>query len=310
MATSRHNGVWTFHYYANRISKGLFGLPFEAMELAVLGPQLTEYLKFVEIHGYRPHFREPRSYNEKISHRKLFDHNPQFTMLADKWAVRAYVEQRIGSQYLNEVLFSSSDAEEIPFDSLPNQFVIRSAHGSGMNIIVSDKKTTDLPAVKRKCREFLASPYGGLKNESHYGRIPRRLLIDRFLENGGAPLSDYRFLVFHGRCAFIQLDQGGVPPKWRRFYTRRWEPCDFATDAPLAEAVPRPAKLDEMIAISEELSSDFDFMRVDLYLLDDQRIVFGEMTATPGAGRKRFYPSIATDFYLGTFWNVASPRRV
>jgi TupA-like ATPgrasp len=307
MAANR-NGMWTLHYYANRVSTKLLGISFEAIEHTVLGRRLSEYTKFIEIHGYRPNFRSPRSYNEKICHRKLFDRNPQFSMLADKWAVRAFVEERIGSQYLNEVLFTTSNAEEIPFDALPNRFVIRSSHGSDMNVLVSDKRTADLIAIKQKCNEFLKTRFGDLRNERHYAKIPRRLLFDRFLGGGDERLNDYRFFVFDGRCEFIQLDEGGVPPKWRRFYTRKWEACEFATGAPLAPIIPRPAKLDEMISIAETLCAGFDFMRVDLYLLDDRRIVFGEMTATPGAGRKRFYPSVATDFYLGAFWNVASPR--
>ena len=110
MATSKHNGLWTFHYYANRISRKLFGLRFEAIELAVLGPRLTEYVKFVEVHGYSPHFRNPRSYNEKISHRKLFDRNPHFSLLADKWAVGAFVAPKVRTQYLNAVLFHTLTA--------------------------------------------------------------------------------------------------------------------------------------------------------------------------------------------------------
>ena len=296
------NWLGQLHYYADRASRRFLGVPFAPIEHRILGPFAFEWLKFLEIHGYAPHLRTPRTFSEKICHRKFYDHNPLFSLVADKWAVREYVAQRVGSEVLNEVFCVVADFDSIPIDTLPDQFVIRATHGSGMNLIVADKSKLDVAEARRRCSEFLSRRYGSWQNEFHYGPVPRRLIVERFLRTNGHSLIDHRFHVFHGRCEFIQIDEGGVPPTGRHFYSRDWQPLDYTTLVPMAPVRARPGKLEQMIDIAERLSRDFDYMRVDLYLLDDERIVFGEMTVTPGAGRRRFGPTRDVDFQLGRYW--------
>jgi len=302
MDLSKRNWLGLVHYYADRSFKTSFGVPFAPLEHKLLGSYLFEHLKFFEIHNYVPHLQQPRTFSEKICHRKFFDRDPRFGTVADKWAVRSFVAERVGTNILNEVYCVESDFDAIPLDELPNQFAIRATHGSGMNVIVDDKTKLDIAEARRRCAQILNTRYGILQNEFHYGDIPRRLIVERFLQTAGHPLIDHRFHVFHGRCEIIQIDEGGVPPQGRRFYTRDWNALDYTTIVPMAPVRQRPAKLDAMIDIAEHLSREFDFMRVDLYLLDDDTIFFGEMTVAPGAGRKRFGPTIATDFELGRYW--------
>jgi len=293
--------MWYFHYYAGCASKAVLGVPFEVIEQRVLGPRLFECAKFIECHGYIPRLRKPRTFSEKICNRKLFDRNPLFKIVADKFAVREFVTERIGSEILNELYFATTDVDEIPFDTLPDRFVIKATHGSGMNILVEDKSTIDVLAIKKKCREFLNTKYGALMNEAHYGEIPRRIIGEKFLgDEQGSPW-DYRFHVYHGRCEFILTCVNRLTFEGR-FYTRDWKPLDITRSYPLGPASDPPRNLSEMISVAETLAAEFDFMRVDLYSLGGDRIVFGEMTVTPGAGRVRYGPTQAAGIELGKYW--------
>jgi hypothetical protein len=254
--------------------------------------------------GYWPNIHNPRSLNEKVVHRELFAQHPLASLVADKWRVRQYVAERGLGDILTEVYFDSDDPEKIPFDDLPDQFVIKANHGRDWNILVTDKRTLDRQAVIKQCREWLNLRYGKVTRnyELHYDSIPPRILVERFLrdEKYERPL-DYKVDCFHGKALYIGVKCNETRPIYSRF-DRNWSQVRFAktgryrTDVPF----PRPALLERILDVAERLSSEIDYCRVDLYLVNDKELRFGEITMTPAGGQNPI--SREWDFRLGALW--------
>ena len=299
----RHRNFTRYlHHYGPRITGLISDAPFWQIEQRLLGRVLYERLQFKQEQNYWPHLRRPRSFSEKVAHRKLFDANPLYPALADKWAVRDYVRARVGDDILNQAYCAVDNPAELPFATLPKKFVLKATHGCGMNVFIEDKTTTDLDAVQRKCRIFLDTEFGGLSNEFHYAPIRRRIIGETYLSDATHDVPpDYKFFMFHGTCHYIQVDLDRFTNMTRTFFDPHWRPQPFALHHPPGAIVERPANLDEMIAVAQKLSEGLDFVRVDLYSLDGRQIVFGEMTLTPRAGWARFSPR-EYDFRLGALW--------
>lgn len=254
--------------------------------------------------GYWPRIRNPRSFNEKILHRKLFTDDDRYVTVQDKWAVRDYVEERVGSKVLTDVYHVTDDPETIPFSDLPDRFVVKATHGSGMIHIVEDTSDLDTGELKARCREWLSRTYGKSMNEYYYADIPPRILVEEYLhdENYGIPL-DFKFLVFHGSVEYIDVHFDRFGDHVYRLFDRDWTPLDvrWGGESRLDPKIGRPELFEEMIDVAETLGAEFDFIRVDLYQPNADRIAFGELTVTPAAGWDGFEPQ-AFDFELGSYW--------
>lgn len=252
--------------------------------------------------GYVPNVRQPRTFNEKIAHRKLFTADPRFSKLSDKWAVRAYVRERVGSEYLIAVHQCVTSTSDIDLGSLPNEFVIKATHDSGSVVIVDDKSKHDWGMTFKRLNMRLQDSFGVMANEYWYNDIPRRLIIEERIrdERYDVPL-DFKFFVFHSSVRVVQVIQR-FGRKSQRFYDRSWNPLSVQRPrAFVADLMAPPRQLERMIEIAERLAEGFDFVRVDLYAPNDERVLFGEMTFAPGAGRTPFIPR-AFDWELGSYW--------
>jgi len=254
--------------------------------------------------GYPPNIKSPRTFNEKILHRKLFDFNPTFPLLADKIAARSIVEERVGSQYLTQLYWVGEETCEIVLDHLPQRFVIKASHGSGKDFIIfiKNKDEIRLSDLQNRCFGMLNKPYGLTTNEWWYDKVPRRLLFEEFLwdQETQIPL-DYKFFAFHGKVHFIQVDYDRFINHTRTFYDCNWQPQPFILKYKGGKVIERPHCLSEMICVAETLANGYDFLRIDLYLVNKIRIVIGEITLAPGAGREKFDPPI-WDHRLGLLW--------
>jgi hypothetical protein len=270
----------------------------------LLGSIAEERCVFFSEHKYLPHLRHPRTFSEKVCHRKLFNPAPQSSMLADKFAVRRFVAERGYPEILNELYLVTKHPEEIDFAKLPDSFVVKASHGSGWNIIVRNKQEIDPKEIVAKCQTWMKRVYGDWGREHHYREIPPAIIIERFLVDPCYEVPpDYKFYVFHGKCHFIQVDYDRFSGHSRTIYNPRWEPQEFTIIYPrkIVDAK-QPATLDRMLEISEALARDIDFCRVDLYSVNDCDIYFGEITLTPEAGFGRFGPGVEADFLLGSLW--------
>ena len=255
-------------------------------------------------HGSYPNIFCPRSFSEKIQHRKLFDRRPILVTLSDKYAVRDFVRKRVGGEYLTRLYHVTSDPRDIPLASLPDSFVIKPTHGCGWLEIVRDKNKVDLQQLQRLCADWLARNFFYVAGEWVYKNIPPRLLIEELLDDGtgGIPY-DYKFFVFGGRVEFASVDLDRFGDHRRNMYDRDWNRLNFGFQRSASDKeVPRPPKLDEMIRIAETLCTGFDFLRIDMYSVGD-RIVFGEVTTTPASGLEPFWPG-GTDRWIGDLWKM------
>lgn len=239
-------------------------------------------------HGTFPRIIRPVTFNEKVLHRILFDRRAVFTQLADKAAVRSYVEQRIGPEILPKLYFLTSHPDTIPFDDLPGRFVVKPTHGSGWVQLVIDKFTLDRAALMKLCSDWLRRSYYKQTREPVYKHIEPRIIVEELIDdgNGSAP-NDYKLFVFDGTVKLIQLHSGRFSDHRAALFTPTWKRVDayFGYDD-IGGDVPRPAHLAEMITYAETLGRDLDFVRADFYDTGE-RLYFGELTTTPGGGYDR-----------------------
>jgi hypothetical protein len=294
----------------SRRETGAAWLPAQARQAAIDvllrigGPLLYEQVQFRQRVGHFPRLRNPQTINEKIASRKLFADLPMAATLSDKVAVRQYVSRAVGDSYLNEVLLVADSAKDIDFDALPNAFALRPSHGSGLNVIVPDKAAIDVAVTRAKLAGALSRPFGRETNEWWYRQIRPRILVETFHEDerfGSA--REYTFFVFHGKARFVRLVRS------RPVFDADWNLQDFYyDDFEPAQPIEAPARLGEMREVAEALAAGFDFLRVDLYCVRDERVVFGELTFAPGAGWNQLRPK-AGALYMGSFWDIPWPTR-
>lgn len=266
-------------------------------------PLLAETLIMWWSLGYRPNIRRPRSFNEKIAHRKIFTRDHRFTDLADKWKVRTHVKEKIGSEYLTEVYQMVTNIEDLDISSLPATFVVKGRHDTGSVVFVDDKAKEDWCTLRRRLARTLESGLDPTSNEYWYADIPRGLIFEERLRDRkyNVPL-DFKFYVFHGEVKFVQVIHDRQLRKTMRFYDRLWRPLSVRRPGQsTAPVIARPKQLDQMIEVAEILGADFDFVRIDLYAPNDERVVFGEFTFAPASGRQPFVPR-SFDWELGSYW--------
>jgi hypothetical protein len=262
------------------------------------------FYRFKQTQGYYPNILFPKTFNEKLQRRKLFDRRPLLTLMADKYAVRNYVRERLPVDF-PRLYCVTDNPSDISLKSLPNKFVIKPTHASGWVRIVKDKSLISEGELRDECTKWLARSYYDVSKEWVYKNIPRRLLVEELLEDGtGDVPRDYKFFVFAGKVQLIQVDIDRFRGHRRNLYDRHWNRLDvrFVYDT-YGGALPRPNSLAEMIEYAEMLGDGLEFVRVDFYNLGS-RVLFGELTITPENGFGKFIPE-SFDLYLGGLWPTA-----
>ena len=263
--------------------------------------------RFRKKFGYNLDISNPNNFNKKMQWLKLYDHNNLYTILADKYLVREYVKNKIGEQYLTKLYNVWDSADSIDFNQLPEQFVLKTNHASGTNIICKNKELLgDKSLILNKLKEWLKIDYYLLGKEWAYKNIERKIICEELLVmQNGEDLLDYKFMCFNGKCEYIficsnRYSQNGLNVD---FYNTQWEKQPFQRHYPNSNINhKKPVCLDKMITLANQLSEGIPFVRVDFYLIED-RIVFGEMTLYPGSGFEEFTP-FEWDERLGRLINI------
>ena len=249
---------------------------------------------------------DPQTFNEKLQWLKLYDHRPEQTVLVDKYLVREYIRKTIGEEYLIPLLGVWEDPSDIDFDSLPDRFVLKCNHNSGLGMyICKDKSQLDPEAVRRGLSRGLAQDYYRTGREWPYKDVPRRVVAEQFLGDGTSDLADYKFMCFHGevKCCFVCTDRFDEKGLHITFLDRDWSVMPVRREEPaLKYAPPKPQNYETMVMLAEKLSKDYPFLRVDFYEHED-KIWFGELTFFPGSGFKAFYPD-AWDETFGSWLTI------
>jgi hypothetical protein len=261
-----------------------------------------EYLK---VFGNILDWNNLRTYTEKMQWEKIYDKNPIKTTLTDKYAVREWVEGKIGKEYLIPLIGVWDSFDNIDFDLLPKQFVLKTNHGTGTNLIVKDKYKINMRRAKRMFDDWMKTDYAFTNSlQLHYRDIKRKIIAEKYLETNLGELQDYKFLCFDGKPCFCWVDLGRYSKHTRTVFDMNWklQPWTQASYGIANYDIPMPKNFDMMIDIANILSKGFSHVRVDLYNIDG-KIYFGEMTFTNGSGLDPIIPK-EYDKVLGDYWKL------
>lgn len=253
--------------------------------------------------GEFPKLNPPLTLSDKLCWRKIYlFQNPNsqdlLSKTSDKVLCRDYVAAKIGSNYLTQNFYSAKNSRNLPFDQLPDKFMLKASHGSTWVHLVPNKQTEDFNKLHNLCDMWLKMSWGELAGEWWYSMNSPSILVEEYLEdNLGNPPFDYKFFVMRGKVSMIQVDIDRAQNHRRNLYTPDWNKLSSTLAYANGRDIAKPCNLNLMLDIASKLGEDFDFVRVDLYSVED-RIVFGELTHCPGSGWEKF-SNPALDLFLG-----------
>lgn len=233
----------------------------------------------------------PETFNEKLQWLKIHNRNPLYTTMVDKYAVKKYVADKIGEKYIIPTLGVWDNVEDIAFNKLPKQFVLKCTHDSGGIVICKDKSVLDFNEAKKKLKKSLETNFFLKWREWPYKNVKRRIIAEEFLEDANAnELVDYKVLCFNGEPKIVEVHKGRFNGQHTTDnYDIFWNKTDIEQyDLPKSdEIMPKPAFLEEMLRLSKLLSKDLVHVRVDWYFANN-RLYFGELTFFDGSGFNLF----------------------
>lgn len=288
----------------NTITKNLILAPLNL--LFCINKEVTLRILFRLQQGYKLDLKNPSTYSEKLQWIKLYYKNPIITKLVDKYLVREYVSRRC-PELIVPILWHGFDPRDIPWDALPEKFVIKVTHGSGFNIICKDKNKINTKKVEKKLKIWLKTKFLKCYGEWFYGVEKPRIIIEKFLDcgTGDVPV-DYKVMCFSDKAKYIIVDTDRFTRHKRNVYDINWRFIEGVTlGFPNDQPISPPNMLDSLLEYAEILSKGFPHVRVDFYIVNG-RIYFGEMTFTNGAGFDRIVP-YEFDLELGSLLEL--PKR-
>lgn len=280
-------------------------LPFRLDEKRIITLRDENYLKYrykIQM-GKDLDLNNPKTFNEKIQWLKLNDRNPIYTQMVDKYEVKDYIEKIIGKEYIIPTIGIYDCFDDIDFDSLPNQFVMKCTHDSGSVCICKDKSLINIDEFRKKINKSLNVNYYYSGREWPYKNVRPRIIVEKYLDDlSDNQINDYKFMCFNGKveCCFVCTDRDNkVDGLAVTFFDKSWNKLPFKRHYRNSEEViNKPSNYDKMIELAEILSKNIPFIRVDFYEVDN-KIYFGELTLYPGSGFEEFSPE-EWDYKLGS----------
>lgn len=267
----------------NRILKNLKFLP----------KPLFFKIRYNAYTGKRLNLKNPVEINEKKNWLKLYYHPPILTQLADKYASRTYVADKIGAEYLNELYGYYTKVEQINWNTLPESFILKATHASHRNLIVTNKSQLDIKATEKTLRKWLKyNHYKKVGYEWAYKNIPAGIVSEKLLEEKGKHfLTDYKFVCMHGKVIYVQIVLDVEGKEVQVNYNKAFEQEKFiAINREWYQgAIEKPVLFDKMVALAEILADRLPYVRIDFYQIEN-KIIFGEVTFYPGDGKYEFFP--------------------
>lgn len=229
----------------------------------------------------------PQTIQDKLAWLNIYETNPLKVRCADKVLVHDYVKEVLGEDICIPILKVYDNTKQINWDELPNRFVLKCNHGSGMNMIITDKSNLDKGAAISKLNKWMADDFS-MRNgfEAHYHDIQRKVFAEQYMNDGHKDLIDYKFLCFNGEPTYVQVI-GGRNEKSRHlnYYDMNFNFADISRiDFPNNKNIhdEKPKNFQVMKEYAKKLACNFNFVRVDFYEIDG-RVYLGELTFTPGA---------------------------
>lgn len=268
-------------------------LKLDKMNLIRLSDKKFLELRFLSEMGSKLNLDNPQTFNEKLQWLKLYDRNPKYTQMVDKYEVREYIKDKIGEEYLIPLLGVYDKFEDIDFDKLPKQFVIKCNHDSGGLIICKDKSKLNIEEARKKINKSLKRNYYYSGREWPYKNVKPKIIIEKYMEDKEAKeLIDYKFMCFNGEPKFVftctERYNSGLKVT---FFDMKWKKMPFIRHYPSSNKnIKKPVNYDRMFNFSKTLSKSIPFVRVDWYEING-KLYFGELTFYPGSGFEEFEPN-------------------
>jgi len=260
--------------------------------------------------GYWPDFDEPRSFNEKLNWLKLYDRKAEYTRMVDKYEARSYIAEKIGAEYLIPLVGGPWESfEEIDFDALPEQFVLKTTHDSGGVVICRDKASFDIEAARRKLTWHLNREYFWGKREWPYKDVKPRIIAEKYMQDGdNVNLPVYKIMCFGGVPKIFQTIQNDKTPEESiDYFDADWNLLRMRQSFPNSERpMEKPETLSEMLSLAERLSQGHSFLRTDFYNING-KTYFSEITFYSDAGFAEFEPA-EWDSILGSWIELPEKR--
>lgn len=254
--------------------------------------------------GRKLDLNNPETFNQKLQWLKLYDRKPEYTQMVDKYEVRKYIKEIIGEEYLIPLLGVYDSFEEIDFDNLPDEFVLKPNHTSGNVFICKDKSKIDYKKLKKEVNRWLKREYYWLHREWPYRNVKPRIICEKYLEDESSKeLRDYKFMCFNGvvKCIFVFSNRYSPTGLNIDIYDVNWNLMPFGRPniASTGVKIPKPKNFQKMIQYAEKLAVNIPFIRVDFYEVNGH-LYFGELTFYPASGFGKFTPEYYDDI-LGSW---------
>lgn len=261
-----------------------------------------KYIQYIWKHRmkYPLNLDNPSKYNEKLQWIKLYDRNPLYTTMVDKYEAKKYVSSIIGEEYIIPTLAVWDTVDEIEWNKLPNKFVLKCTHDSGGLVICKEKNNLDRESAEKKLRKSLKRDFYMAAREWPYKDVPRRIIAETFMEDEKTKeLRDYKFFCFNGevKALFIATERQNRDEPYFDFFDSNFTHLDMRHGHPNAPVVPeKPLQFELMKALASNLSIGFPQLRVDFYEVNGH-VFFGELTLFHHTGMVDFEPSTWDDIF-------------
>lgn len=245
----------------------------------------------------RLNLKDPKTFSEKQQWLKMHDRNPDYTRMVDKYEAKNYIAQRAGEAYVIPTYGVWERFEDIDFDSLPDQFVLKCTHDSGGLVICRDKAKLDMNKARKNIQESLKRNYYWLSREWPYKNVKPRIIAEKLMsdEKQQTSLVDYKFYCFNGEPKFMYISEGLEDHRTARisFVNMDWTPAPFQrTDyTPFEQLPPKPEHFDTMVELARQFSKGIPFLRVDMYEIGG-KLYFSELTFFPTSGYTHIKPEL------------------
>ena len=252
-----------------------------------------------------------QTFNEKLQWLKLYDRNPAYTKMVDKYEAKKYVADIIGKEYIIPTLGVWENFGDIDFSKLPNQFVLKCTHDSGGLVICRDKSKLNMKDARRKINKSLKRNYFYSGREWPYKNVKPRIIVEKYMvDESKTELKDYKIFNFNGIPQFVQVDFNRFKDHQRKLYSINWKELDFNFVYPINKKVKinRPENLKKILELAKKIAKDHPFLRTDFYVIND-KIYFGEITFFPEAGFGKFVPE-KWDRKLGDMLELPKEKKI
>lgn len=261
--------------------------------------------------GKELNLKNPKTFNEKQNWLKLYDRRPEYTVMVDKYKAREYIAEKIGEEYLVPLLGVWDSPDEIDFDSLPDEFVLKCNHDNGV-IICRDKSKLDIEKTKKELASRLKRDYYKKLREWPYKNVPRKIICEKFMINhDNSTLVEYKLFCFSGEVRYVLVvaDRASNKPTTMDTYSVSWVHTDLVNgNTPLAGNVfEKPDCFAQLCSIAKKLSDGIPFVRVDFNIWNN-KIYFGELTLSDSGGFEKYHPE-EWDYKLGSLIELPKKYR-